>query len=75
MTANDKTGEKLVASMRKTKAAAADKKGGASQSATSSSSKKKTQPRPKAKSVAQRADGNHSRGRDPYQSGRRIWPD
>jgi hypothetical protein len=80
MTANDKTGEKLVDSMRKTKAAAADKNDAAQNptqaSQTQTSQTKKSQPQAKKKTAAKRSSGDaRKRGGNPYQSGRRIWPD
>ena len=75
MTANDKTGQKLVDSMRKTKAAAADK-AGAQNSRGPAPAKKAARPQAKKKSAARRSPNiPRRRGGDPYQSGRRVWPD
>jgi hypothetical protein len=79
MTSKDKTREKLVDSMRKTKAAArsqSDKKAG--KSATDAD-----QPQSGAKKTAGQSKSATARSKsktlqpvgDPYQSGRRIWPD
>lgn len=73
MSETDKTGEKLVASMRKTKAGTAQAAGGEQKSGTRSRTNKpaaKKTPARKARSSA----GAKART-DPYQSGRRIWPD
>jgi hypothetical protein len=75
MTANDKTGQKLVDSMRKSKAAAADK-AGATQTASQQSQKKKSPAQTRKKTATQRGSvRSANQGGDPYQSGRRIWPD
>jgi len=77
MTATDKTGEKLVDSMRKTKAAAASDQSGASRSGAQASPKQDAQPpSSKKKTTTGRSSGRAGARRgDPYQSGRRIWPD
>lgn len=74
MSTTDKTGEKLVDSMRKTKAAtasgnsdASQKQGQAPQEKSAPPAKKETAKRPSA--------GARTQAGDPYQSGRRIWPD
>ena len=54
MTANDKTGQKLVDSMRKTKAAAADK-AGAQNSRGPAPAKKAARPQAKKKAAARRS--------------------
>jgi len=75
MSTNDKTGEKLLASMRKTKAAAADKPA-ASQGESQPPQKKESKPQPKKKTEPERTGGGaQRRGNDPYRSGRRVWPD
>jgi hypothetical protein len=75
MTANDKTGQKLVDSMRKTKAAAADR-AGAAKFGAAASPQKSVRPQAKKKAAARRSpNASRKRGGDPYQSGRRIWPD
>lgn len=76
MTTTDKTGEKLVDSMRKTKAAAASERSGASPNAAQGPQAKKSRLQPKKKAAGKRASGGTgTRGDDPYQRGRRIWPD
>jgi len=85
MSSNDKTGEKLVASMRKTKADAADKsaasQGGSqasqkSESPKSESPKSESKAQPKKKAESKRPQGGTAkRAADPYQTGRRVWPD
>jgi len=76
MSTNDKTGEKLLASMRKTKADAADKSG-AEKAENQAASKQEapSSPPPKKKAPAKRGGRGRTSGGDPYQSGRRIWPD
>ncbi|HKJ08831.1 MAG TPA: hypothetical protein VKA76_07085 [Gammaproteobacteria bacterium] len=75
MTANDRTGEKLVDSMRKTKAAAAGKDG-VSGSERKEPRGQKPQPRTGRKGTTrQRSQAEKKRPVDPYQSGRRVWPD
>ena len=71
MSTNDKTGERLVDSMRKTKAAA---------SGDAPAAKPKTATRKKSagstRSRAKKAQESQSEAsRDPYQAGRRVWPD
>ena len=72
MSEADKTGEKLVASMRRTKAGAEPKSAAAQKPAATA--KKKTSARrgstPNARKPKQPATGG-----DPYQTGRRVWPD
>ncbi len=76
MTTTDKTGEKLVDSMRKTKAAAASDTSDTSQSRAQAPQTKRSRPQAKNNPVDKRASGGAgARGGDPYQSGRRIWPD
>ncbi|MGA7966440.1 MAG: hypothetical protein WCB49_11240 [Gammaproteobacteria bacterium] len=75
MTANDKTGEKLVDSMRKTKAAAATK-AEAPQSVQKQPRAQKPQPRTRKKAASRgSSQGTREQRGDPYQSGRRVWPD
>jgi hypothetical protein len=78
MSSKDKTREKLMGSMRKTKAAAGlDTNGKAMGSAEVSPDLPDTgQAKPTPKSTPRRAAakvGNVQR--DAYQSGRRVWPD
>jgi hypothetical protein len=75
MSTNDKTGEKLVESMRKTKAAASDKSD-SSPSEAKGPQEEKPAPQVKKKTTTKPSSGGSgTRGGDPYQSGRRIWPD
>lgn len=75
MTANDRTGEKLVDSMRKTKAAAAGKTD-ATEKQPAEPGGRKPQPRSRRKGSPRQSPGKErSRSVDPYQSGRRVWPD
>lgn len=75
MSTNDKTGEKLLDSMRKTKAAAADKPA-PSQGESQPPQKKESKPQSKKKAEPKRTTGGgQRRGNDPFQSGRRVWPD
>lgn len=62
MTTTDKTGEQLVQSIRKTKAT------GATPSRT-------TTPRSGAKAKPAAAETAPAAAADPYQHGRRVWPD
>ena len=73
MSTTDKTRQKLMESMRKTKAAASNK---------TDSNKPTSAPvaAPKTKPVSRQKDPKKQSvkvqpGSDPYQSGRRIWPD
>ena len=75
MTANDRTGEKLVDSMRKTKAAAAGKSD-ISENEGKESRGQKAQPRTRRKGTTRPPSQEENKGPvDPYQSGRRVWPD
>jgi hypothetical protein len=62
MTGSDKTQQKLIDSIRKTKSAAAK----SPEAAQSAEPAKRAAP-PRSTPVSQ--------GSDPYQSGRRVWPD
>jgi hypothetical protein len=73
MTGKDKTGDQLVASIRKTKQAATEsKKTSARRTApvkkASATAPKKTAAAPKTARRAKPAAGN-------YQQGKRVWPD
>ena len=84
MSSTDKTGEKLLASIRKTK-----ESGGPSETSSSTPSaatprpavttKRKVAPkapaRTAAKTVAKPAAEAPAAAADPYQAARRIWPD
>ena len=75
MSTTDRTGAKLVDSMRKSKAAASDR-AGASQNAAPGW-KGEPQPSNSGEGGASRRPSGVPgvRHDDPYQSGRRIWPD
>ncbi len=84
MTDTDKTREKLLSSIRKTKADAAAKseqpsraqetpKGRRAVSPEASPADKPAPPRPAPRKA--RRSTEQQQTRDPYQSGRRIWPD
>jgi hypothetical protein len=98
MSSTDKTGEKLLASIRKTRSSGdasqgTDDTGNVSASATpattakrAASSKRKTAPGSRAKKTAVKPAASPAPKRaasprdadasaDPYQTGRRIWPD
>ena len=72
MSETDKTGEKLVASMRKTKAGTNDKPAAAPK--TTTPARKKTAAKSATGAAARKAK-QPQQPRDPYQAGRRIWPD
>ena len=73
MTSTDTTRQKLMNSMRKTKAAASDKASGTSKAVSverpkvgaKETASKARMPRPEARQASA----------DPYQGGRRVWPD
>ena len=82
MTTKDKTGDRLVASIRRTRAGAE----GAGETATSASpapkkaaakkaAPRKAAPANTAKPARKRAEPKPDTGRDSYHSGRRVWPD
>ncbi|BCO31866.1 hypothetical protein TspCOW1_19690 [Thiohalobacter sp. COW1] len=71
MSEADKTGEKLVASMRKTKAGAGSASGAAKKS-TAASGKASAGRKPAARKSKPTPAAPVT---DPYQSGRRVWPD
>lgn len=77
MTDTDKTREKLIGSIRKTKAAAehrtpdtAPQPPAPASAPAPAPTPSRTAPPPAAKTKAKSAPV-----RDPYQSGRRVWPD
>ena len=92
MTDKDKTRQKLVDSMRKTKASANDQASANKQdeklsgqskrnTTTIQSDKSNTKPKPKTTAIVS-SDARskpkasaHPANQDPYQSGRRVWPD
>ena len=68
MTGSDKTQQKLIDSIRKTKSAAA-KSPEATRPAEAAAAE------PAAKPAAPPRPTPVSQGSDPYQSGQRVWPD
>ncbi len=70
MTTSDKTADKLVQSIRKTKA-------GASPAApkTRTTTTRKKAPAAKSRSSTRTTASAKTTTVDPYQSGRRVWPD
>ena len=68
MTTSDKTGDKLVQSIRKTKAGASP----ATPKPRTTTTRKKAPARAAAKP---RTTAKAKTTTDPYQSGRRVWPD
>lgn len=75
MTTTDKTRQKLVDSMRKTKAGAGSESADSSKPASSAGSRakpRKTGSKSKSKTSTPPARPD---GGDPYQVGRRVWPD
>ena len=75
MTGKDKTGDQLVASIRKTKQAATTRK---------KASVRKSQPKqkpasaaaaPKAPATASKPKGRQKPAAGTYQQGKRVWPD
>lgn len=77
MTSKDRTRQKLVGSMRKTKSAAGIGSGGIDAETGVSGSEESGTMKP-AKPVAPRtagASGNQNASMNGYQSGRRVWPD
>jgi hypothetical protein len=71
MSSNDKTREKLMESMRKTKAGAVKK----TVEADSKPEEKKTIRKKAKKADKKKVSKPAQPGGDPYQSGQRIWPD
>lgn len=80
MSTTDKTEEKLLNSMRRTKAAAVDKSAKPESTVARASQNTTAKPaqraRRKSTTASKPGAGAASSGQaDPYQSGRRIWPD
>ena len=88
MSSTDKTGEKLLASIRKTRAAGgseentAAKPGGAQTAKPATTTKRKTAPKSRAKTTekpaarkAAPAKAKEQQAMDPFQAARRVWPD
>lgn len=72
MTSKDKTRDKLVASMRKTKAGAEAKNATQDAEVATAPSKTVASPRNVLQTSSHTAQKANS---DPYQSGPRVWPD
>lgn len=77
MTTTDKTRQTLVDSMRKTKGTATEeapvkKKRVAKKKAATAKKTKAVSP---AKEMAMNTEKQTPKGSDPFQAGRRIWPD
>ena len=73
MTTTDKTRQRLMASMRKTK-----KKAVSDQAAPAAATRKRSTPTaspPAAKTARATTRGRQAAPADGYQSGRRVWPD
>ena len=70
MTGSDKTQQKLIDSIRKTKSAAAK-----SPEATRPAEAAEPAAKPAAKPAAPPRPTPVSQGSDPYQSDQRVWPD
>lgn len=81
MSDKDKTGDKLVASIRKTRAGATKKAAARKTSGTAADStpRKQAAPKPaatKSRPAAKTAKASVPSGTaDPFQYGRRVWPD
>lgn len=76
MSSNDKTRQKLMESMRKTKAGTGKKSVEAEEKDKSQAKKDKAvkaKSKKAQKKVARKSDVESTR--DPYQSSRRVWPD
>ncbi|MGD8590599.1 MAG: hypothetical protein PVG22_17385 [Chromatiales bacterium] len=73
MTSNDKTGDQLVASMRRTKAGVKKKTAVTKKKVSSTSAERPS------RRIALRAGelpaAQTEASTDPYQAGRRVWPD
>ena len=73
MTSNDKTGDQLVASMRRTKAGVKKKTTVTKKTVSVASAE---QPSRRNASGAGEPPATHTEmGTDPYQARRRVWPD
>jgi hypothetical protein len=72
MTTTDKTGEKLVASIRRTRKGAAGSNGGTATAKTAAPRQSAARSTPPAKSAAVKRSAG---GADRYQSSGRVWPD
>jgi len=72
VTSKDKTGDQLVASIRKSKTGAVARKSAATSAASKPQSPARGSPRVTA---AKPAKQEIRSGSDPYSIGRRVWPD
>ena len=72
MTTTDKTGEKLVASIRRTRKGAAGSNGGTATAKTPAPRQSAARRSPPARSTAVKRTAG---GADRYQSSGRVWPD
>ena len=77
MSSKDKTRQKLVGSMRKTKSVAGIGVDNANTESVAEDHKQPVKAKPVVATNAERvvATKSKSRGADGYQSGRRVWPD
>jgi hypothetical protein len=84
MSSTDKTRQKLMASMRKTKKGSTGKEDTAASAGKTTAAKSATRPARKAAAKSGKAGaGEAARDKaktgsvvtDPYQGGRRVWPD
>jgi hypothetical protein len=74
MSTNDKTRQKLLESMRKTKAGSGTSKTTVKSSNASGAKSTSSRARPATRS-ANKSNNKQTVKHDPYQSGRRVWPD
>lgn len=77
MTNKDKTGDQLVASMRKTKSGAVTRKTAARRSTRKPAKPAASRPAPArpAKAISTTAAEAEAVPQDGYSAGRRVWPD
>jgi hypothetical protein len=80
MSSTDKTRQKLMESMRKTKAGSASKSDTTTTKSDTKASSSASQSKPAAKPAAAKRKPAARKpapksGGDPYQAGRRVWPD
>jgi hypothetical protein len=75
MNTSDETGEKLVQSIRKTKTSASANPSRASRSKASAGTSPATETKPVAARKARAPSKPAVESTDPYQNGRRVWPD
>lgn len=78
MTSKDKTGDQLVASIRKSKTGTVSRKTADRSSADEANAKSKPPAKSTSPAPKTRASTNSQAGKlpkDPYSLGRRVWPD